>query len=53
MLRRLDAVAKTESMYNVEDAPPAGKSRDTFGQIAFVSESIIRRLSRFRGGLRS
>jgi hypothetical protein len=40
-------------MDNVEDAPPAGKSRDTFGQIAFVSESIIRRLSRFRGGLRS
>src|SRR5277367_4665186 len=40
-------------MYNVEDAPPAGKSRDTFGQIAFVSESIIHRLSRIRGGLRS
>jgi hypothetical protein len=29
-------------MHNVEDTPPAGKSRKTFGDIGFVSESIIR-----------
>jgi len=40
-------------MYYVEDASPASESLYTLGQIAFESESIIRRLSRFRGGLRS
>ena len=28
-------------MHDVEDAPPAGKSRESFGEIRFVSESII------------
>ena len=28
-------------MHHVKDAPPAGEFRETFGEIRFVSESII------------
>jgi hypothetical protein len=31
-------------MHNAENAPPSRKTRQAFGKIAFVSESIIRGL---------